>query len=32
MGQYDVPAMLDTIIGVSGNEKVTYVGYSQGNS
>ena len=32
MGQYDMPAMLDTIIEVSGNGKVSYVGYSQGNS
>lgn len=31
-GQYDVPAMLDTITEVSGNEKVTYVGYSQGTA
>jgi len=32
MGQYDIPAMLDKIIEVSDNEKVSYVGYSQGTS
>ena len=32
MGKYDVPAALDKIIEVSGKEKVTYVGYSQGTS
>lgn len=32
MGRYDVPAMLDKIIEVSDNEKVSYVGYSQGTS
>jgi len=32
MGRYDVPANLQKIIEVSGSEKVTYVGYSQGTS
>ena len=32
MGKYDVPAMLDKIIEESGNESVSYVGYSQGTS
>lgn len=31
-GVGDVPAMLDTITEVSGEKKVTYVGYSQGTS
>jgi len=32
MGKYDVPSMLDKIIEVSGNEKVSYIGYSQGTA
>ena len=28
MGKFDVPAMLNKITEVSGNEKVTYIGYS----
>lgn len=32
MGMYDIPKILDTIVDVSGNEKVSYVGYSQGSS
>ena len=28
MGKYDVPSMLNKIIEVSGNEKVSYIGYS----
>ena len=31
-GQYDVPAQLDKITEVNGNNKVTYVGYSQGST
>ena len=29
-GKEDLPAVLDTIIEVSGNSRVSYVGYSQG--
>ena len=32
MGKFDVPSMLDKIIDVSGNEMVSYVGYSQGTA
>ena len=32
MGRYDVPAMLDKVTEVSGSEKVSWVGYSQGTS
>jgi len=32
MGKSDVPANLDKIIEVTGNPKVSYVGYSQGTS
>ena len=32
MGMYDIPAMLETIVDVSGNEKVSYVGLSQGST
>lgn len=32
MGKYDVPAMLNKAAEVSGVEKVTYAGYSQGTS
>ena len=28
MGQYDIPAVVDEILRLSGSEKVTYVGYS----
>ena len=32
MGLYDQPANIDMILAVTGAEKVTYVGYSQGTS
>ena len=32
MGQFDVPAMLTKVTEVSGVEKVTYIGYSQGTA
>merc|ERR1712060_566100 len=31
MGKYDVPAFIDKILDVTGKEKVTYTGYSNGN-
>ena len=32
MGKYDLPAMFETITQVSGNEKLTYIGFSQGTT
>ena len=32
MGDKDIPALLDKVTEVSGNAKVTYIGYSQGTS
>ena len=32
MGRYDLPAIIDEIIELTGHEKVTYIGYSQGTA
>jgi len=32
MGQYDIPANLNYITGLTGVEKVTYIGHSQGTT
>lgn len=32
LGKYDVPAQIDYIISSTGNEKVTYIGHSQGTT
>ena len=32
MGKYDLPAMFETITQVRGNEKLTYIGFSQGTT
>ena len=32
MGTYDNPAIVNKILRVTGQEKVTLIGYSQGNS
>lgn len=32
MGQYDLPAVIDHIVYITGNEKISYVGHSQGTT
>jgi len=32
MGQYDIPAVLEHIVQTTGNEKISYVGHSQGTT
>ena len=32
LGKYDVPAAIDLILEETGRDKLTYYGYSQGNS
>jgi pimeloyl-ACP methyl ester carboxylesterase len=32
MGQYDIPAVIEHIVQVTGNQKVSYVGHSQGTT
>jgi pimeloyl-ACP methyl ester carboxylesterase len=32
MGKYDVPAMIDYIRDISGQEKVSFIGHSQGST
>jgi pimeloyl-ACP methyl ester carboxylesterase len=32
MGQYDLPAVIDHIVAKTGNQKITYIGHSQGTT
>jgi hypothetical protein len=32
MGQYDIPAVIEHIVAVTGNEKISYVAHSQGTT
>ena len=32
MGRYDLPVFIDGIIDITGHDKVTYIGYSQGTA
>jgi lysosomal acid lipase/cholesteryl ester hydrolase len=32
MGKYDLPAMVDYIIGKTGRKKISFIGHSQGNT
>ena len=32
MGKYDIPAMIDKVVSVSGQEKMFYIGHSMGTT
>jgi lysosomal acid lipase/cholesteryl ester hydrolase len=32
MGQYDIPAMMNKVLEVSGQEKIYYIGHSMGTT